>query len=66
MRYKRPKYIIGAKRTKSKFLWFPKWIKGDYRWLENATWEDEYYDVYYHDGPFCGGMWIARRWIDAK
>jgi hypothetical protein len=32
---------LGAKRTKRKFLWLPKNLGGEYRWLKMATIEEE-------------------------
>ncbi len=40
--YRDYRYKVGDKRTKEKFLWFPKRIKGVTRWLERAKWEEEY------------------------
>jgi hypothetical protein len=46
----------GDKRPRSRFLWFPKTIKGERRWLEYATWEDVF---------VCGsigGYWFSAEW----
>ena len=65
MKLQIPKYRDGEIRTKSKFLWFPKHIDGDFRWFEYATWEDRYYSSYTTDGrPVSDGTWFAKRWID--
>jgi hypothetical protein len=49
---------LDLKRIKSGFLFFPKWIKGETRWLEYARWEQEY-------KPHYGGPeWENIRWID--
>lgn len=32
----------GEKRVKRRFLIFPKTINRDFRWLEVATWEEQY------------------------
>lgn len=45
----------GTMRTRTKFLLFPKKIKGQTRWLERASW-CEYYDT------MLG--WIADKWVD--
>jgi hypothetical protein len=47
-----------AKRIKSGFLFFPKWIKGDNRWLEFAKWE-QVYEVHLGEKE-----WVNIRWID--
>ena len=47
-------------RTRTAFLWLPKNIKGEMRWLETATWQEHYY------GIFSGrGFWFADYWINA-
>lgn len=38
MRFKHKKEKLGTERTVKKFLWFPKYIDGEYRWLEFAEW----------------------------
>ena len=40
-------------RTKTRFLWLPKDMGGEVRWLERATWEE----IYMH------GRWWPERWI---
>jgi len=42
-------------RVKIGFLWFPKTINGETRWLEDATWEQQFHV------PF--NIWINVRWI---
>lgn len=34
--------IVGEIRNVTKFLWFPKKITGEYRWLETATFKQVY------------------------
>ncbi len=54
MRWKRPgKRDI---RIKRRFLWWPKEINGQMRWLERASFSQEYY------GPLC---WFDKDWADA-
>jgi len=43
---------FGDRRRKTAFLWFPKVIGGEWRWLEETTWE-----MFYN----CG--WEGYRWI---
>ena len=38
MRLKYKTYRIGDKRLKKGFLFFPKYIKNEWRWLEFACW----------------------------
>ena len=43
--YKKPEKILpekGKKRAITKFLLFPKCIKNEWRWLETATWIQQY------------------------
>ena len=47
--------VIGTRRIKRRFLFFPKEINNEVRWLECAKWEEQYY--YYL-------TWIPTRWID--
>lgn len=44
MRFRIPKeeiVKIGTKRERVKFLWFPKIIDGEMRWLEKTKWDEE-------------------------
>jgi hypothetical protein len=45
---------LGARRARSGFLFFPKWIFGEWRWLEYARWVDE--------NRGCG--WMSIFWQD--
>ncbi len=50
-----------TKRTRTKFLFFPKTIKGEKRWLEKATWEE-----YCLSSDTSGQtFWYGIRWIDS-
>jgi hypothetical protein len=51
MRWKAAKR--GDVRIRNKFLWFPVSINGEVRWLERATWEEE----------FVFTIWIKERWL---
>lgn len=53
--------VVGDVRTKSRFLWFPKRIGNEMRWLERATWTEEAY----LGTAFAGGRAIPNailRW----
>jgi hypothetical protein len=41
MRFKYKEYEDGEKRIRSGFLFIPKTIGGETRWLETATWEGQ-------------------------
>ena len=52
--------IDGTKRIKTKFLWLPKKINQECRWLEKSTWlesSQRMWDV------TCGYEWIEWRGI---
>jgi hypothetical protein len=55
---KRP--VEGERRIKRKFLWFPKCLKGQYRWMETAEWVVE---AYYRD---WGLYWRPIAWVDSE
>ena len=41
---------IGDRRVSSGFLWLSTTIDGDTRWLESATWEEEYREGWLIEG----------------
>lgn len=45
-------------RVKSGFLFLPKWVAGEWRWLERAKWDQEYRISYEFSG------WANVSWID--
>ena len=45
--------IAYSERVRSAYLWVPKCLKREWRWLERAEWIEFY-------GPSYG--WIALRW----
>lgn len=47
---------VGDKRVKTKFLWFPKKIGTEIRWLETATWVEVF--VYQNGQVF----WVSQYW----
>jgi hypothetical protein len=53
MMWKQPKG--GETKQVTKFLWFPKTIENETRWLQRATYEIQYCDY--------SEWWIATRWI---
>ena len=52
MRWNKPEF--GEKRIVKGFLWFPKQINNDVRWLEKAKWEQVYVEDH----------WFDREWLD--
>ncbi len=55
MRWKDNSPKSGDTRNVCSFLLFPLKIDRETRWLEHATWKEEY----------CGGMWFPSEWIDS-
>ncbi len=49
----------GATRLVTRFLWRPLAIGNETRWLECATWEEEWWEP----GMILDGGWKKRRWI---
>lgn len=52
MRWNKPK--LGDGRIVKGFLWFPKEINNEVRWLEKAEWKQVYFL----------GYWNDREWLD--
>jgi hypothetical protein len=55
MRFRVKENRPGDTRTKRGFLWFPKWIGEEIRWLERAGWKQIYLPT---------GHWGALEWSD--
>lgn len=61
---------IGDKRVSSGFLWLPKTIDGETRWLEKATWKEEYNEYWLVTGLsnsnsfFHDYSWDDIEWVD--
>jgi hypothetical protein len=53
---------LGDTREVRAFLWLPKRINGETRWLERAVWEESYIRLLMSDWVFIG--WRANRWLD--
>jgi len=63
---KGPKLKIGTRRIRTGFLFFPKLIQGQWRWLEYASWEEifkkwEAHPPDLHSITVCG--WRAIKWL---
>lgn len=63
---------VGETRKRRKFLWWPKTINGETRWLEVARWEEVYGRDYPPDHPDACDQprlmavergWNAFRWL---
>ena len=57
--------VNGARRTKTKFLLFPKTIENETRWLERTSWKQRYVAyVSRLNDTSMGGEWIDMEWED--
>ena len=62
---------LGARRTKCRFLWWPKTIGGETRWLEHAEWEQVWAEYLSWDcgpgapalGPITRVGWRDVKWV---
>ena len=54
----KPRLPHGAMRVKSGFLWWPKRVDLQYRWLERAKWRERYHHGY--DEP---DFWTPFEWL---
>lgn len=52
----------GHIRKRTRFLFFPKNIEGEIRWLEKATWVEKYYT--YQGMTGVHGGWQAMFWSE--
>jgi len=50
----KPRPHYGTTRKRTKFLWWPKRIWNETRWMERASWREEWY----------GENWYGEEWID--
>lgn len=71
MRYKHKtsqKWALGAKRTRSGFLFFPKTIENETRWLERAVWEQlaVHKHVQSNGSTYHYGRWIDVGWLSSE
>jgi hypothetical protein len=60
MRVRRNYVKYGTQRTRRGFLWLPLHIHGETRWLEKATWVEEFDAI--HDEHGWIGKWVPIRW----
>ena len=58
------KMCEGDIRSKQRFLFWPKCIQHEWRWLEHARWEEEAsYDPLYPPGATFWA-WRPTQWVD--
>ena len=60
MRWYRNRIQIKDTRIKTSFLWFPKEINDETRWLERATWKEEVIPTRY------GLKWTEKCWLGPR
>jgi hypothetical protein len=71
MRWKpKPEHKAGDMRIKSGFLFFPKCLQGEWRWLEDASWGQELVVTHGYVGGLDGTpeettyiYWQSIRWV---
>lgn len=51
----------GTLRTRTGFLWFPKTIGDETRWLETAEWEERHHVYHGYDG--MERWWEETQWV---
>ena len=57
-----PRPSFGDMRTRTEFLWWPKRICYETRWLERASWREEYIKMW--DGlDWHYGGWTSIAWV---
>ncbi len=56
MKWKEKQYKTDDVRRRQGFLFLPKRVHDDVRWLEQATWDERYY----------GAGWHISKWIDQR
>ena len=60
-----PSDDCGKTRIKTRFLLIPKCIEDEWRWLEIASWEQEYgYKWHNEDTDHYG--WVNTRWMNVS
>ena len=61
MRFVKENPEHGTERIMIRFLWWPKTINGETRWLETTSWREEW--VRGSRVSACGDFWKGREWI---
>lgn len=64
MRWKKEQYDFLDTRIKEHFLFLPKRIGNEYRWLEKGKYKQCYEEWW--DGICCYTRWIDKEWIDEE
>lgn len=52
---------LGTRRVQTKFLWFPRCIDGEIRWLETASWSETWTN---NLSMFGVAYWDSVDWED--
>jgi len=67
MRHKKKRYAFGETRKRTAFLFTPltlrrkgDWLTEETRWLETATWEEEWYENVHYN------YWNKLHWIEGN
>lgn len=54
----------GNMRTVRRFLFLPRKLRGEIRWLEFSQIRQEYMPSSFNDT--CPGYWVDREWVDEE
>jgi len=57
----KPKPKVDDTRKKTRFLFFPKCLDNEWRWLEKATWIQEY-TLLYPETAWWDISWLNKSW----
>lgn len=59
-----------TRQIKTKFLWFPKTIEGQTKWLVTASWQEQFIEVIDEEAMELGALncfcwiWKPVKWIE--
>jgi len=63
MKWHRTQIAKGEERIREHFLWFPKRIRGQWRWLERAKYLQRYLDDPFPDDRSVCLVWVNVKWL---
>lgn len=65
IKFKNKEIKIGTKREIQKFLFLPKIINNEFRWLEKAIYEQKFIQSDYGDAALgLVDRWVNTKWIN--
>jgi len=66
MRFKHTRPENSSQRIVTKFLWLPRTINDETRWLETTSWLETCTHYTDHNNQDAGWEWIAEKWMSDK